>query len=135
MEDITNLSDEEIQKELRLRKYRKQIDALAVRYGDAYLVARTVTSFGSTIKGFGVLIGIIFAIGGFMAANKSGPGGEGALVGILAIGLGIVVAALFYVTGVLVSSQGQILKASLDGAVNSSPFLENEHKSKIMSLD
>jgi hypothetical protein len=39
-----------------------------------------------------------------------------------------------YVLGILVSAQGQILKASLDNAVNGSPFLTNEHRAKVMSL-
>jgi len=55
-------------------------------------------------------------------------------MGFISIVFGIFAGALFYIVGVLVSAQGQILKASLDGAVNSSPFLADEHRARIMSL-
>ena len=42
--------------------------------------------------------------------------------------------ALFFVLGVLVSAQGQILRATLDSAVNSSPFLTNDQRASIMKL-
>jgi hypothetical protein len=41
---------------------------------------------------------------------------------------------LFFLLAVLIRAQGQILKASLDSAVNSSPFLTNDQRPKIMSL-
>jgi hypothetical protein len=51
-----------------------------------------------------------------------------------AIVLGFVVWLPFWILGVVVAAQGQILKAVLDTAVNSSPFLSNDEKAKIMSL-
>ena len=53
------------------------------------------------------------------------------VVGAITAGL---VGALFFILGVLVSAQGQLLKASVDGAVNNSPFLTNEQRAKIMSI-
>jgi hypothetical protein len=44
------------------------------------------------------------------------------------------VGLLFYLLGVLVAAQGQTLLASLDSAVNSSPFLTNHQKAEILSL-
>jgi hypothetical protein len=44
----------------------------------------------------------------------------------------VFVGGQFYLLGLIVMAQGQILKASLDGAVNSSPFLQNEQRAKIM---
>jgi hypothetical protein len=44
------------------------------------------------------------------------------------------VGLLFYLLGVLVAAQGQILLASLDSAVNSSPLLTNDQKAEILSL-
>ena len=43
------------------------------------------------------------------------------------------VVLLFWVGGVLISSQGQIMKACLDSAINSSPFLADEHRAEAMS--
>ena len=135
MEGIKQLLDEDLAKELRKRKYKNQISALTSRYDDAYIVARTINGFGTTIKGLGILIGALLFIGGFLVASKGGPSDPSSILGIGSIVLGVISAALFYVIGVLVSSQGQILKATLDGAVNTSPFLEDEHRTKIMSLD
>lgn len=53
---------------------------------------------------------------------------------LIAIVLGGLVGLLLYVVGVIVAAQGQMLKATLDSAVNSSPFLTHEHKAEIMSL-
>jgi len=37
--------------------------------------------------------------------------------------------------GVVVSAQGQVLKATLDGSVNTSPFLDLTQKAQVMSLE
>jgi hypothetical protein len=51
---------------------------------------------------------------------------------------GLLVAAIwfgvFFVLGIIVSAQGEILKANLDGAVNTSPFMTNEQKAQAMDL-
>ena len=91
------------------------------RYRDAYLVARATATIGKVIKGIGILVIAM----GLINAGQSAS----------AIGLFVaLVGALLYCAGVLVAAQGQILLASLDTAVNSSPFLTNEEKAKAMSL-
>lgn len=103
------------------------ITALKNRYNDAYFVAKTIVMFGKTIKTIGIVIGAVIFVGLFFFA----PLGIALFIGgPSALFLGLV----SYVLGVLVSAQGQILTASLDGAVNCSPFLTNEHRSEIMSL-
>ena len=95
--------------------------ALMKRYRDAYLVARATATIGKVIKGIGILVIAM----GLINAGQSAS----------AIGLFVaLVGALLYCAGVLVAAQGQILLASLDTAVNSSPFLTNEEKAKAMSL-
>jgi hypothetical protein len=111
-----------------------QISVLVNRYKDAYLVARVTNGFGGMIKAIGIIIGSLLVLAGFVAASNSGPRELMSALGIMGIITGVITGALFYIIGVLVSAQGQILKASLDGAVNSSPFLTNEHRAKIMSL-
>jgi hypothetical protein len=105
------------------------------RYKDAYVVARVTNGFGGMIKAIGIVIAALLILIGFMIVN----GGNGSrdptsALGAITIICGIIAGIWFYIIGVLVSAQGQILKASLDGAVNSSPFLTNEHRAKIMSL-
>ncbi|MBI1924717.1 hypothetical protein HYR99_10740 [Candidatus Poribacteria bacterium] len=105
-----------------------QVQSLMKRYRDAYRLARVMVGFGNFIKGIGVMIAILIALGVFIAANKADVMIWGGVLLALFVGL------LFYILEVLVSAQGQILKASLDSAVNTSPFLTNEHRAKIMSL-
>ena len=45
---------------------------------------------------------------------------------------GGVVALTFFVLGVIISAQGQLLLAALDTAVNSSPFLTDDQRSQIL---
>lgn len=119
------------------RGRRNKADNLAAavmsRYNDAYLVARATTTFGTIIKVVGFLLAFGIVSGAFTLANQQY--GEGKtlflIVGIVAA---LLTAAVFYLFGVLVSAQGQILKASLDGAVNSSPFLTDDQRAEAMSL-
>jgi hypothetical protein len=124
-----------------------QVSALMKRYKDAYLVARVMNGFGKFIKVGGIVIAallVLIGMAGINAAGRSGPydrsmGPMGPseiipVLGVVAIVAGVIVGLFFYIVGILVSAQGQILKASLDSAVNNSPFLTNEHRAKIMSL-
>ena len=103
------------------------------RYNDAYSVAKATTTFGTVIKAIGFLLAFGLLSGAFGVANQQSSDGK-----ILFIMVGVVsalvTAAVFYLFGVLVSAQGQILKASLDGAVNSSPFLTDDQRAQPMSL-
>ncbi|MCK6619082.1 MAG: GlsB/YeaQ/YmgE family stress response membrane protein [Calditrichaceae bacterium] len=104
--------------------------ALMKRYKDAYLVARTMIAIGAIIKGIGVILGSVIAVISFGAAGQFGSGAMGG-IGLVS---GIFVAILFFLFSILVKAQGQILQASLDSAVNSSPFLSNEQRTRAMSL-
>jgi hypothetical protein len=53
---------------------------------------------------------------------------------IAALALALVTWLLLWALGVVISAQGQLLKASIDGAVNTSPFLVDDQRAKIMSL-
>jgi hypothetical protein len=48
--------------------------------------------------------------------------------------LGALVGGLFFLFGILISAQGQILLAQADSAIHTSPFLTEEEKAKAMSL-
>src|SRR5262249_33718648 len=112
----------------------KQVSAVMKRYKDAYIVARVTNTFGAVIKATGIIIGGMLALIGFLVASSSGPRDPLSISGIAGIVVGIIAGAMFFIIGVLVSAQGQILKASLDSAVNTSPFLLKEHRAEIMSL-
>ena len=98
------------------------------RYMDAYLVARTITAVGATVKVIAFVIGGGIALISLVACSQS-------MVYAGGIILGAIVAIPIYVLGILVAAQGQILKATLDTAVNSSPLLTKDEMRQIMSLD
>ncbi|MBI3767862.1 MAG: hypothetical protein HY271_05115 [Deltaproteobacteria bacterium] len=102
-----------------------EINALRKRYRDAYSVATVIVSFGSSIKIVGILVGVGIMLLAFQASAQMG------VAGML---LGGVAGGIFYLLGILISAQGQILHAVLDTAVNSSPFLTNPDRAEIMSL-
>lgn len=101
------------------------------RYTDAYRVARVIVGVGQLVKtlgivAFAVVLLISFGIG---AETRSTAGAV--LSGAVAGG---VIWLIAWVLGILVSAQGQLLKASIDTAVNNSPFLVDDQRAKIMSL-
>jgi len=97
------------------------------RYQDGYRVASTINGFGQTIKVGGCVLGVLIVI----VVAASGMSGSGAASGLL---LAFMIAAIFFVIGVIVAAQGQLLKATLDTAVHTSPFLTDGLKAGIMSL-
>jgi hypothetical protein len=107
------------------------------RYADAYRVARATVLIGTLIKVVGVLLGLTVGAGLFALFAWQGRqfGGNTAPLGFF-VGLltGVATFAFFFVLGTVVSAQGQLIKATLDGAVNSSPFLTNEQRAEAMSL-
>jgi len=110
-----------------------EIKALMSRYWDAYVVAKVTVGFGESIKAVAMILAVLIILAALLIAGSVGGGGA-----VLTFLLGVIGAAFvggqFYLLGLIVMAQGQILRASLDGAVNSSPFLENHHRAKIMSL-
>lgn len=111
-----------------------EASALLTRYGDAYLVARATNGWGRLIKIIGLVVALLLALAGLVLIADNQRNDASFALGVVVIVSGLVSGIMFYVVGVLVSAQGQILKASLDGAVNSSPFLNNKQRAKIMSL-
>ena len=114
-------------------KTENTISVVCRRYQDAYLVARATVGIGQAVKVIGVVLGILVLLG-VAALGGQGQGSQSTafvLGGVLA---GIIVGIPLYVLGILVAAQGQVLKATLDAAVHTSPFLQKDDMAKIMSL-
>jgi hypothetical protein len=105
------------------------VTALSSRYSDAYIVARTIDGFGATIKAIGIAIGGFLAIVSVIMASD-----HGVIVAMIGVIAGGTIATILFLLGTLTSAQGQILKATLDTAVNSSQFLSDHDRARIMSL-
>ena len=101
------------------------------RYRDAYLVAKTTSAIGIAVKVIGIILGVLVGIVGIVAGVQHEGAPQFILGGVL---LGFIVALPLWVLGVLVCAQAQVLKATLDTAVHSSPFLTKEEMAKAMSI-
>ncbi len=121
----------------------ERIGSVLGRYTDAYRIARFLVTLGTVIKVIGFLLGalIAFTFISFAASvssgNLRGQRTDGVDAVILIVGLlwGAVVFTVFFIAGVIISAQGQILKANVDAAVHTSPFVNDDQKAQIMSLD
>jgi len=106
------------------------ITSVERRYRDAYLVASAVAAIGAAVKIAGIILGLLIIMGGFLTGLQSGS----IVLGLFGVLIGAVAAIIIFVLGVFVSAQAQILKATLDSAVHSSPFLTKDDMAKVMSL-
>lgn len=107
--------------------------AVMKRYRDAYRVAAFIVTLGGIVKGIGIAAGALFFLF-FLLGIGGGIGGGAAALGVGALVLAIVVGGLFLIFGIVISAQGQALRAGLDVAVYESPFLNDEERAKVMSL-
>lgn len=107
--------------------------SLIKKYGDAYRIGRGLTKLGRLAKGLALLLGVLTFLAALLLASANYPPGLGTtttvLVGLL---MSILVAVPAFLLGALVNALGQILIATLDTAINTSPFLDNTQKSQIM---
>jgi hypothetical protein len=103
------------------------------RYKDAYIVARATSGLGGTIKVLGWIFGGIVAIAGWAIGLQS-DGAPNQLIMYGGLILGAIIAIPLWVLGILITAQGEIIKAALDEAVHTSPFLNNDQRASVMSL-
>ena len=113
-----------------------RVSAVVQRYRDAYRVGHTIVAIGNVIKVVGFVLAaailLLSLLGGAALGQRSGSAAFGSLLfgGVVAGTVGL----LFWLLGVLISSQGQVLLASLDVAVNGSPFITDDDRAAAMSL-
>ncbi len=108
--------------------------ATTKRYLDAYRVAAATVAIGEAVKVLAIclagasllvpMVGISRSI-----ADLSSLNGSPLLMGLVA---GVAVGVPIYALGILVSAAGQVLKATLDTAVHTSPFLDKGQMAQIM---
>jgi hypothetical protein len=106
----------------------QETETILMRYQDGYRVARVINGFGQTCKVVGISLGGLILLGCAMAESISG------FVVVVGLVVGSIVGFVGWAIGVLISAQGQMVRATLDTAVNTSPFLSNEERAKTMSL-
>ena len=102
-------------------------DAVKRRYSDAYSQARMSVTTGYLIKYASGVLGILLVVSSLIAAK-----GTGILAGIT---FAVLTTLWIYSVGANVVSQGQLLLALLDTAVNSFRGLSDAQRVEILSLD
>ncbi len=124
--------------------------AVVDRYEDAYRVARIIDWMGWAIKALGIVLASLVLCGAmyvYMSTTPPYATNQVTMIqgvpGIQQWGRGLTIILVIiticiglggYISGMLVSAVGQLLKSSLDSAVNSSPFLSNVQRAQAMSL-
>ena len=92
------------------------MDNVEARYQDAYRIAEGAIALGKIVKVVALLlVGLILLIG---LIGASGFGGATVFLGSLICA--VVVAGGGFIAGVFISAQGQMIRATLDIAVNTS---------------
>src|ERR1035441_4549218 len=82
------------------------------RYTDGYRLARTIVGFGTLVKNLGIAAAALILLVGLGVSNSINSS-DGVVVVLPIAGL---VWLIFWALGVLVSAQGQVLKANIDEA-------------------
>lgn len=107
------------------------------RYQEAYVHAGSMVQAGDLIETVGWTLGIIIFCGAIFAAHTvltpETPAADWLPPATLTLGA-IITVFFFWLVGELVCARGEQWKASLDSAVNSSPFLSNAQRAKVMAL-
>lgn len=102
------------------------------RYESAYRIARLTDMAGHLFKALAVFMGLgALLVFGFGIKTDYLEKGFAAMVALLVAGAAFLV---FFAVGLMVSAQALNLRADLDSAVHSSPFLTGEQKARAMSL-
>lgn len=102
------------------------------RYREAYRSGRRIAAAGETIRALGyVPVGATVFLTLVVAAEYHGV--ERLLILVLGGNIAGLLGGLFWLAGIIVGAQGRILKATLDTAVNTSPFFNDDERGQLMS--
>jgi hypothetical protein len=105
------------------------------RYECAYREAENLMTFGEAVRFGGIILGGAVVVGALieLLSNPAERFGFPVVFASL-IACAFVLALVSQILGMGLWGQGQLLKASLDSDVHSSPFLSNAQRAKAMSL-
>jgi hypothetical protein len=107
------------------------------RYEDAYTHAHWVVQAGKLIQTVGWTLGAFVFCGAIFAAHTVltplTPTADWLRPAGLVVGA-IITVFLFWLVGQLLCVRGEDLEATLDSAVNSSPFLSDEQRAMVMGI-
>lgn len=124
-EEVDEEDDEEVGREATL------CELLQERYGGAYATAEATIARGKTLQGLAIGVGIVILLGGALLGGQIDSELAGILLGLV---FALVAGGSLYTAGLQLVTQGQLMLAALDTAVNTSPLLSEEEKMAVMQL-
>jgi|GEM_PF-5080354 len=101
------------------------------RYRRAYRVGASALGFSKVLAGIGWGLGVVTALAGCLGSSQVAQG-EAVLFLLYAFIAAAVQVVVFMFFSVLVSVLGEILRASLDTAIHTSLFLDEQQKSEVV---
>ena len=109
--------------------------ATILRYQDGYRTAEVTVTFGRTVTLAGIFLAGLVFMGGLVEFILN-PSEHDAFPVVFAslIGCAVLFVLVSQILGMGLRSQGQLMRATLDSDVNSSPFLSNAQRALAMSL-
>lgn len=93
-------------------------------------MSRVLNGFGWLVKICAYVLLAVAILGALVAAESVGSTVATGLAGV-----GIALAVQLFLAGILFGALGQLLKAALDTAVNTSPFLTKDEIRAMLFLD
>ena len=106
-------------------------------YKNSYSLAKTAVNFGniSKIAGFAVagIIGMLALFLTLILVSTYREAGIAFVVFLILVTVGAAIGALFYGLGIALNASGKSLSASVDSAVQGSPFLTKEQKAHALN--
>ncbi len=103
---------------------------METRYTDAYRIADAIIITGRIVK----VIGGVLAAAPVVVGTWLWSSGRSDLASIGVSLLGVIFGFFVWIAGIFVTAQGQLLRALLDTAVNTSPLIGNTEKAEIMGI-
>lgn len=102
---------------------------LVKRYQESYNAAGTTMRFGNGLRAFGCLLGMAGVIWGLVEVAHGCNRCASWLIGI-----GIVSALVLSIFGVIIASQGRILRATLDSSVSADATLSSHEQDHLRNF-
>ena len=108
------------------------------RYKDGYRIAGVIVGLGSILKIIGIVVAALAFLGGIVGftalPSVEGAGTMKTIMLLYGVFGAIFSWLVFWLWGTVISAVGQLLKATLDGAVHTSPFLSDDQRAEAMGI-
>ena len=103
---------------------------LVKRYQESYRAAGTTMRFGNGLRAFGCLLGLVGIVWGLIEVAHGCNRCASWLIGI-----GVITALVLSIFGVIIATQGRILRATLDSSVSADATLSAHEQDHLRHIE